>query len=650
MRRKIAAALGVGVGASMGAHSGSRLESPWSGGGARAGRAIKDQIVEQEIFDQRSAIAFSLIVLAVLLLLSRFSYLQIINYGEYATQSVNNRVRFLPVTPNRGLIYDRRGRPIADNVPAYRLELIPEDVDDLESTVRALGALIDLGPDPLERFATARRRYREFDSVPLKFNLSEVEVARFAVDRHHFEGVDVVPYLVRRYLHGELLTHVLGYVGRLDADDLAAVDEGNYRGTSHIGKSGIEKHYENRLHGASGRERVETNAQGRVLRVLERKEPRHGDDLVLSIDVQVQRAVWDALGDRPGAAVAIDPSTGAVLAMVSKPSYDPNDFVHGISSADYRAILDSPGKPLINRAIQGGYEPGSTLKPFVGLGGLELGVIDRQSEVLSSGNFYLSGAERPYRDWKEDGHGWVNIQEALEHSVNTYFYELAYNMGIDRLHDFLAHFGFGQATGVDIPNEISGLLPSRDWKRGRYGEPWYPGETVIAGIGQGFNVTTPIQLAAALATFANGGVRFAPRVLYANKRAGDQRAVLVRAPVLSQVPVNDADNWAAITEGMRRVVHGVQGTARGIRPESGYQIAGKSGTAQVFAQDVSEDERDVEVAEHLRNHALFIAYAPVINPKIAVAVVVEHGGGGSREAAPVARAMIDAWLLQESEP
>ena len=304
-----------------------------------------------------------------------------------------------------------------------------------------------------------------------------------------------------------------------------------------------------RLHGASGRERVETNVQGRVLRVLERIDPRHGDDLVLSIDVQVQQAAWDALGERPGAAVAIEPSTGAILAMVSKPAYDANDFVHGISSAAYRAILETPGKPLINRALLGGYEPGSTLKPFVGLGGLELGVIERDEQVFSNGNYFLQGAERPFRDWKSGGHGWVDIREALEESVNTYFYQLAYDMGIDRMHEWLAQFGFGQSTGVDMPNENTGVLPSRDWKRGRYSEPWYPGETVIAGIGQGFNVTTPIQLASALATFANGGIRHAPRVLYADKAPGDGRAVLVQGPVLNTIPIGDQANWGCHRRG-----------------------------------------------------------------------------------------------------
>jgi penicillin-binding protein 2 len=348
--------------------------------------------------------------------------------------------------------------------------------------------------------------------------------------------------------------------------------------------------------------------------------------------------------------VAIDPNDGAVLAMVSKPSYDGNAFVQGISSAAYQAILNDPDKPLINRALQGGYEPGSTLKPYIGLGGLEMGVIDPDKRIFSTGNYYLAGEPRPFRDWKDGGHGWVDIRGALEQSVNTYFYQLAYDIGIDRIHEYLSQFGFGQKTGVDMPGESSGVLPSRDWKRGRYGEPWYPGETVITGIGQGFNVTTPIQLAAALSTLVNGGRRITPQLLFADKRSGGARAVMNYALVTGQVPVVDAENWIVIKDGMRRVVHGEKGTARGIEPLTGYQIAGKSGTAQVYALADDQDEPEVDdVAQHLRNHALFIAYAPFDRPRIVVAAVVEHGGGGSTEAAPVARAVLDSWLLQEME-
>jgi penicillin-binding protein 2 len=466
------------------------------------------------------------------------------------------------------------------------------------------------------------------------------------VDRHHFNGVEIVPYLARHYPYGDLLTHVLGYVGRLDVDDLARVDEGNYRGTTHIGKAGIERYYEDALHGVSGIEKIETNAQGRILAVLERENPVHGDDLILALDVQVQQAAWDALGDRPGAVVAMDPVDGSVLAMVSKPAFDPNLFVHGISAGDYRRILAAPGRPLFNRTLLGGYEPGSTIKPFVGLAGLELGVVTGEDRVFSSGAYHLPNVTRPYRDWKKGGHGWVNMLGALEQSVNTYFYQLALDMGIDRMHDYLEQFGFGARTGIDLLGENSGVLPSRMWKRAHLSEPWYPGETVIAGIGQGFNVVTPVQLANALATLANGGTRFQPRLLYASKHAGNEQADKELAPLAGQIPIVGQANWDLVKAGMRLVVHGDRGTARSIRPESGFEIAGKSGTAQVAAQ-ASDEDMDETTATHLRHHALFIAYAPFHEPSIVVAAVVEHGGGGSREAAPVARAVIDAWLSQE---
>ena len=613
--------------------------------GRVSAQPIKDQALEARQFGSRALTAFLLLAAAVVLLALRYFYLQVVSYEEFATRSVNNQVRVVPAPPNRGLIYDRRGRPVAENRPAYRLELVPEKVGDLEETIAALGRIVELPPDVLETFQAERKRYRDFDSVPLKFNLTETEVARFAVDRHRYNGIEVVPYLARHYPYGELLTHVLGYVGRLDADDLQRVDSGNYRGTTHIGKDGIERYYEDQLHGTSGVEKIETNAQGRTLQVLGREAPVHGDDLILSLDMQVQQVAWEALGDRPGAVVAIDPNDGSVLALVSKPAFDANLFVHGISGEAYRAILDAPGRPLYNRALLGGYEPGSTMKPYIGLAGLELGAITVDHRVFSNGRFFLPGVSKPFRDWKKGGHGWVNIYGAIEQSVNTYFYQLALNLGIDRMHDYLAQFGFGARSGLDLLGENAGVLPSRDWKRGHLGQPWYPGETVIAGIGQGFNVATPVQLANAVAVLANGGTLFEPRLLYARKPAGDEQARRVAAPVAQQVPISDRANWDIIREGMHRVVHGERGTARAIRPDPPLQIAGKSGTSQVAAQAEDED-MDENTASHLRHHALFIAYAPFERPSIAVAAVVEHGGGGSRNAAPVARAVIEAWLGQ----
>jgi penicillin-binding protein 2 len=614
-------------------------------------RALKDPREEQELFDRRAWTGLLIISICMLGLLSRYLWLQVFSFEDFSTRSESNRVSVRPVVPNRGLIYDRRGRVIADNLPAYRLEITPEKVAGkgagLETLLDELSALVDLSDDNRQSFHKSRRNYRVFDSIPVKFNLSEREVARFAVNRHRFHGADVVPYLSRNYPYGELLTHVLGYTARLDAEDVARVDKGNYRGTHSIGKTGIEQYWEEQLHGTSGFERVETNARGRVLKVLEREDATAGTDLVLSIDVAVQKAAWDALGDRPGSVVAIDPVDGSVIALVSKPGYDPNAFVHGIGQQAYQDILNTPGRPLFNRALKGGYEPGSTLKPFVALAGLELDLITPEQRVFSNGEFYIDGYSRPYRDWKDTGHGWVNLGTALEQSVNTYFYQLAMTLGIDRMHDYLAQFGFGQTTGIDVPGEGRGILPSREWKRAVHEEPWYPGETVIAGIGQGFNVMTPLQLANAVATLVNGGTRYAPRLLHATKPAGVERAKRIDAPVEMQVPVANPQDWQAVLDGMDRVVNGLRGTAKNIAVDSNYRIGGKTGTAQVYKLGKDKIYKEDELPQHLRDHALFIAFAPVEDPRIAIAVVVEHGGAGSKAAAPVARATLDAWLDQE---
>lgn len=616
-------------------------------------RAIKDERDERRLFENRAWVGFAIITLFMLALLGRYVWLQIFAFDSFSTRSENNRVAVRPVVPNRGVIYDRRGRVIAENRPAYRLEIIPEKVpgklSGLDALLDELSSLVDLSEDDREAFHKSRNNYRVFDSVPLKFNLSEHEVARLAVNQHRLRGVDVAPYLSRHYPYGELLTHVLGYTGRLDADDISNVDEGNYRGTRTIGKIGIEKFQEKELHGVSGFERVETNVQGRVLKVLEREDAIPGVDLVLSLDVAVQQAAWDALGDRPGSVVAIDPVDGSVIALVSKPAYDPNAFVGGISQKAYNDILNAPGRPLFNRALNGAYEPGSTLKPFVGLAGLELELVTPETRVFSNGKFYIEGYDRPYRDWKDGGHGWVNIGGALEQSVNTYFYQLAMDMGIDRMHDYLAQFGFGSVTGIDVPGEGKGLLPSRQWKRATHALPWYPGETVIAGIGQGFNVVTPLQLANAVTALVNGGTRFSPRLLYATKPAGVERAKRVKAPVAFEVPVRDPQDWQVILDGMDSVVNGIRGTARSMATDANYRMGGKSGTAQVYQLAANKEDNPTEVAEHLRDHAWFIAFAPVDAPRIAIAVVVEHGGGGSTAAAPVARATLEAWLDQELE-
>ncbi len=617
-------------------------------------RSIKDSREERRLFEHRARTGLAFVIVFLLALVGRYVWLQVIAYENFSTRSESNRVNVRPLVPNRGLIYDRRGRVIAENRPAYRLEIVPEKVpgktDGLDALLDELSTLVELNEDVRRSFHKTRRHYQMFDSVPVKFNLSEQEVARFAVNRHRFAGADVVSYLSRSYPYGELLTHVLGYVGRVDEHDIARLDKGNYRGTRTIGKIGVERYREKILHGTSGFERVESNVRGRVVRVLERRGAIAGTDLVLSIDVAVQQAAWDALGERPGSVVAIDPADGSIIALVSKPAYNPNDFVSGISQRAYKAILDTPYRPLFNRALMGTYGPGSTLKPFIGLAGLELEVVSPQTRMFSSGTFYIEGFSRPYHDWKDGGHGWVTMKTALEQSVNTYFYQLALDLGIDRMHAYLSQFGFGSITGVDMTGEGEGLLPSREWKQNSHGEPWYPGETVIAGIGQGFNLVTPLQLANAVATLVNGGKRHAPRLLYAAKKAGDERAERTNAPIAFEVPVKDTRAWQTVLSGMDRVVNGPLGTAKEVAVNTRYRVGGKTGTAQVYMLDQDATVTDEEVAQHLRDHALFVAFAPVNVPRIAIAVVVEHGGAGSKVAAPVARATLDAWLDQELTP
>lgn len=603
---------------------------------------LKDLPRERELIRRRLLWGVLMVLLGIGALLARYAHLQVVQHQDFVARADSNRVKLQPVVPNRGLIYDRNGRVLADNRPAYRVELVPEQVEDVEATLATLTALLALDEDDLQRFQRERRGHRNFEGVPLRYGLSEEELAVVAVNLHKLPGVRVVPYLTRRYAAGAQFGHLLGYVGRLDEDDLQRLDETNYRGSTHTGKSGIELAYESVLHGGTGVEQVETNAQGRVLRTLDREAPEHGRDLILTIDSRLQQAAWDALGERAGAIVAIDPRNGEILALVSKPAFDPNAFVDGLSQAEYDAILNGRGRPLINRALRGAYEPGSTLKPFVGLAGLETGVLQRDSRIFSSGEYRLPGQQRPYRDWRRGGHGWVEIEQALEESVNSYFYDVALNLGIDRFHDYLAQFGFGQPTGVDLPSEARGVLPSRDWKRGRFDEPWYPGETVIAGIGQGFNVVTPMQLAHATATLAADGQRITPHVLRASRNGSGE--LLAVAPESEQLPVVDPLNWQAVQEGMRRVLFGERGTARAVIGDMDFQWAGKSGTAQVFGLAEGQEYDEDEVPEHLRHHALFTGFAPFEAPRIALAVVVEHGGGGSSVAAPVAAAVMKAWL------
>ena len=573
--------------------------------------------------------------------------LQVYKQSHYATLSTENRVKVLPIAPSRGLIYTRDGVLIAENRPAFNLVVVPEEVGTrkaLDAVLAEVCAALNLPPDTLVRFHEARRGKRRFDRITLKLNLTEAEVARLSIDRHRYPGVHVEASPTRFYPQGPLYAHVLGYVGRIDENELKTLDSSNYAATTHVGKSGIEKAYEAELHGRVGYQHVEVNAQGRLLRVLERNAAYPGNDLYLSIDSTLQQAAWDALGEHRGAVVAIEPATGRVLALVSKPAYEPNAFVNGISGPDYRALLDSPDRPLYNRAIQAQYPPGSTVKPMVAFAGLYAGVRQSDTPTWCPGWYRLPSHSHQYRDWKKGGHGTVNLHDAIAESCDVYFYDLARDLGIDRLHDLLTRFSLGERTGIDLPGESAGLWPSRAWKQSRHKAPWYPGETLIAGIGQGYVLATPLQLAEATATLVRKGVRRAPRIVGQMEDPVGQVATEIYGAEVARYVDAKPEHWQVIFDAMHAVVQAPNGTARKTGLDAPYAYAGKTGTAQVIgiAQGAKYDEK--RVAERHKDHGLFVAFAPLENPVIALSVVVENGGSGSGAAAPIARRLFDHYL------
>ncbi|WP_133510839.1 penicillin-binding protein 2 [Candidatus Thiosymbion oneisti] len=602
---------------------------------------LKDPSAESRLFAERAVMAGVLVLVTMLVVIARLVQLQIGSHAHLSTLSRYNHVRLEPLPPTRGLIYDANGILLADNYSSRSLELTPEEIRDLDATIAELGELIDIGEADLKRFARIRKLRRRFEAVPIRTNLTEEEVARFAVTGHRFPGVVVRAQPLRIYPLGEYTAHVLSYVGRINKQELERIDASNYAGTNHIGKGGVEKAHEALLHGTAGYCQVEVNAQGRALRVLKRKPPEAGQHLQLYLDSRLQQDAHAALGDRRGAVVAIDPGTGGVLALVSRPSFDPNLFVDGISSVDYKTLRDSPHKPLFNRAIRGQYPPGSTIKPFIGLGGLETdgGVTDAK---WCPGYYRLPGHRHKYRCWNRWGHGTVTLEKAIVQSCDVYFYKLAQVMGIDRLHGFLAGFGFGTRTGIDLAGELGGLLPSRAWKLSARNQPWFIGETLLVGIGQGPFLATPLQLAVATAALAARRL-IRPRVVRATGAPGS--AVEREFPAqVRQLPVASR-NLDRMIKSMVQVVRNRRGTAKGIRTKA-YSIAGKTGTVQVFSIKQKERYRESEVAEHMRDHALFVAFAPVEDPRIAVAVIVENGGHGGAVAAPVARRVMDSYLLR----
>lgn len=607
---------------------------------------FKDYQREAKLFRNRILVMAGFMLILASTVVYRYYDLQIVNHEEYATQSERNRVHVQPVPPTRGLIFDRNGELLADNKPSFTLYVISNNQAELDATLDLLKTLIEITPVDLEKFYKAKKQRRHsLDPVPLRYRLTEEEIAKVAVNQHLLEGVEVNAELVRNYPYRDLFAHVIGYTGRISEKEVAAFTPEQvqrYSGTHSIGKNGIERSYEDVLLGQVGSQNVETNARGRVMRVLDRIDPKQGSDLHLYLDARLQETATAVMRGRRGAVVAIDVKTGGVLAAVSYPSFDPNLFVTGISVPNYRALNQDIDTPLFNRFLQAQYPPGSTVKPVMGLAGLYHGFTDVNRAIADRGFYTLPGSSRIYRDWilakTGGGHGMVNLKSAIAESCNTYFWDLGVRMGIDHMSKFGSHFGLGMLTGIDIPSERKGVWPSREWKRGAKGQAWYPGDTVNMSVGQGFVLMTPIQLAVMTATIANRGVRYRPQFV---RQIGDQPL----APIVESQLDTKSEYWDAIYEGMAEVMHGARGTARRVSERAEYRMAGKSGTAQAVGIAQNAKYNSALLKERHRDHALFIAFAPVENPQIAVAVMLENAEGGSSQAAPVARAMMDAHLL-----
>lgn len=604
---------------------------------------------EEEFQRYRRRMEIAGVVVAVMLLglFSRFVWLQVVQFDRYHALAENNRISLVPAPPSRGVVYDRMGTVLAHNYSAYTLEITPSKAGKLDEVIDQLAQIVSIDAADRKRFKKLLAESKNFESIPLRNQLSEEEAARFAVNRYRFPGVDVKARLFRQYPFGESFAHVVGYIGRIgqtDADRLEA--EGlaaNYKGSDHIGKLGIEASYEQWLHGRTGIEKVETDSSGRAVRILSRTAPTSGYNLWLHLDSRLQQVAEKMFGDYRGALVALDPRNGGVLALVSKPGFDPNLFIDGIDVATWSELNDAFERPLINRALRGIYPPGSTIKPFMGLGGLELGVRKPGDTIADPGYFTLPGSSHRYRDWKKEGHGTVDLKKSITVSCDTYYYGLARDMGIERMAGFLGQFGFGKKSGVDLDGELSGLLPTPEWKKRRFKQPWWPGETVIAGIGQGYMLTSPMQLAVATMALANKGVMYKPQLIRGWRDPITGKTTYAASQVVGKIPLSPR-NLQLVQEAMIDVML-PGGTAAGAGAGAPYLIAGKTGTAQVksIKQGARYDERGT--AAHHRDHALFIAYAPADNPKIVLAVMVENGGHGGSTAAPIARKVMDYWLL-----
>lgn len=618
---------------------------------------IKDHHSERRLFIGRVMLTSTAGLLLLGIVIARLVQLQIFDYEVFAAQSLGNNYRIEAVPPIRGLIFDRNGRVLAENLPAYQLELIPEQVEDLDDTLQRLASLGLIEAEDIPRFKDLSESGPRFKPVTLKLRLSDAEIANFAIERPRFPGVDFQPRLIRHYPHGEAVAHAVGYVGALSKNDMLRLDTSQYAGTAHTGKTGVESRYESHLHGDVGYRNVVTNALGRQLPAVTDalfeslpadETPMPGDNIYLTLDLDLQQLGTQALQGRRGAIVAIDPWSGEILALVSAPTFDPNLFAVGMTSSQFSVLQNNLDQPLFNRAIRGEYPPGSTIKPMLALAALETGATNLTRKTLCRGYFMLPNTTHRYRDWKPEGHGEVDLHTAISQSCDVYFYELSVDIGIDRMHDYLDRFGLGRLSGVDIRGENEGLVPSREWKKHWFSDPadqrWYNGETVIASIGQGYMLATPLQLANAVAAVATRGHRFQPHLVAATENTLTGQRTLASLQRLDDVDVEIDSHWDTVIDAMHEVMHGLRGTARAAGLNAAYEMAGKSGTAQVFSVAQEEEYEEEEVEERLRDHALFIAFAPVDNPRIAVAVIVENGSSGSRFAAPIARQIMDQYL------
>ncbi|QOL24458.1 penicillin-binding protein 2 [Thalassotalea sp. LPB0316] len=618
---------------------------------------IRNHSAEANLFARRAFIALIGVIIMLLILFSNIYDLEVNSYEKYKTRSNSNRIKLLPVAPNRGLIYDRNGVLLAENKPVYSLEIIPEQTDDIKATVAELSELLNISPEHQAKFFNRLRSNRRFKPVELFARLSDHQVALFSVNQHKYPGATIEAYLKRYYPFADLTTHSLGYVARINSRDEIKLEEAgkseNYAATRNIGKLGLERYYEDILHGTIGHQEVEVNNKGRVIRTLSSTPPIPGKDLTLTLDIELQMIAKRALSGKRGAVVAIDPRDGGVLAMYSNPSYDGNLFVHGISSKNYKKLLNSKDLPLINRTVQG-YPPASTIKPFVAIAGLEHEIITPESKINDIGWYQIEGVEKKYRDWKRWGHGWVDLTTAIEQSCNVYFYDLAYKLGITKISTMMAKFGFGEYTGIDLHEESRGILPSEEWKRGRFNQPWYAGETVSVGIGQSFWTVTPLQLAQATSILVNQGEIKTPHLLRATTEveagfATDHQASEQTPYQIEDKPpvqLKNHQHWNEVLDAMHNTVQKVGATAHPAFVGTQYDAAGKTGSAQVASLGEDEEYEAEKIQENKRDNAMFIAFAPYENPEIVVAVAIENvaKGGGGANAAPVARQIMDQYF------